>query len=213
VFSRYEVIGRAKQKVGFITQGPHPSVIKSPLPWTYVTSGDLPTDFDWRSVGGRSCVTRTANQNLPRACGCCWAVASTGGSQCLAETGMRSGGQWKHCWSPPQGPFRTASRSGPTARCRISTWRPRCCWTALERRRVWGTATGATTSWPTRTSTTTGSLTRHAPLIRQDSAHSIVMPASCAYPLLARRQAVDYSTWAEIPCNQRMCRDCDVEGA
>ena len=45
----------------------------SPLPYTYLKPKDLPSDFSWTNVNGRSFVTHSLNQHIPQYCGSCWA--------------------------------------------------------------------------------------------------------------------------------------------
>jgi cathepsin X len=45
-----------------------------PLPHTYIT--DLPNEFSWSNVNGKSYLTRVLNQHIPQYCGSCWAHAS-----------------------------------------------------------------------------------------------------------------------------------------
>lgn len=47
--------------------------VLSPLPHTYLSAADLPRDFRWDNVTGRSYITRSLNQHLPQWCGSCWA--------------------------------------------------------------------------------------------------------------------------------------------
>jgi cathepsin X len=51
-------------------------VIRTPKPHTYIKSEDLPENFDWRDVNGRSFVTSDQNQHIPVYCGSCWAFAA-----------------------------------------------------------------------------------------------------------------------------------------
>lgn len=44
-----------------------------PLPHTYIAEQDLPQDFHWGNVRGKSYLTRNRNQHLPQWCGSCWA--------------------------------------------------------------------------------------------------------------------------------------------
>jgi cathepsin X len=46
---------------------------KNPLPHTYITPHQLPDEFNWGSVNGRSYITRSLNQHIPQYCGSCWA--------------------------------------------------------------------------------------------------------------------------------------------
>jgi cathepsin X len=49
-----------------------PDVIKSPLPYTYISESELPRNFDWRHVNGKSYVTVDLNQHSPVYCGSCY---------------------------------------------------------------------------------------------------------------------------------------------
>lgn len=46
---------------------------RSPLPYTYINEDDLPDDFNWGNVDGKSYLTKTLNQHIPQYCGSCWA--------------------------------------------------------------------------------------------------------------------------------------------
>jgi cathepsin X len=45
----------------------------SPLPHEYVDDKDVPMDWDWGNVDGKSMLTKTLNQHIPQYCGSCWA--------------------------------------------------------------------------------------------------------------------------------------------
>eukprot|EP00980_Cylindrotheca_fusiformis_P030225 scaffold24559_cov274-Cylindrotheca_fusiformis.AAC.1 len=45
----------------------------SPLPHTYLAEEDLPANFNWGNVNGRSYLTHSLNQHIPQYCGSCWA--------------------------------------------------------------------------------------------------------------------------------------------
>jgi cathepsin X len=45
----------------------------SPLPFTYLSEKDLPDDFSWANVNGKSYLTKSLNQHIPQYCGSCWA--------------------------------------------------------------------------------------------------------------------------------------------
>lgn len=45
----------------------------SPLPFTYIAEKDLPDDFSWANVNGKSYLTKSLNQHIPQYCGSCWA--------------------------------------------------------------------------------------------------------------------------------------------
>ena len=47
-------------------------VVSTMLPSATLADLPLPTDFDWRDVGGVSYVTSDVNQHVPRYCGSCW---------------------------------------------------------------------------------------------------------------------------------------------
>mmetsp|Transcript_32143 Transcript_32143/g.67572 ORF Transcript_32143/g.67572 Transcript_32143/m.67572 type:complete len:361 (+) Transcript_32143:39-1121(+) len=52
------------------------SHIVSPLPYTYIPDEDLPKEWNWNDVDGKSCLTHQLNQHIPQYCGSCWAFAS-----------------------------------------------------------------------------------------------------------------------------------------
>jgi len=50
------------------------SHIISPLPHTYlVQKEDIPDNWDWNNVDGKSFLTKSLNQHIPQYCGSCWA--------------------------------------------------------------------------------------------------------------------------------------------
>eukprot|EP00163_Fabomonas_tropica_P024897 TRINITY_DN428_c0_g1_i1.p1 TRINITY_DN428_c0_g1~~TRINITY_DN428_c0_g1_i1.p1 ORF type:complete len:620 (-),score=195.54 TRINITY_DN428_c0_g1_i1:527-2386(-) len=53
-----------------------PCHVTSPLPHTYLSLADLPTNFDWRDKGA-NLVTVSRNQHMPQYCGSCWAFGTT----------------------------------------------------------------------------------------------------------------------------------------
>lgn len=56
---------------------PKSSIVKSPLPHTYLKPSDLPASYDIRSLNGKSLATDNRNQHIPQYCGSCWAHAAT----------------------------------------------------------------------------------------------------------------------------------------
>ena len=53
---------------------PKPSIVRSPLPHTYLK--ELPAAYDIRDINGRSLATDNRNQHIPQYCGSCWAHAA-----------------------------------------------------------------------------------------------------------------------------------------
>jgi cathepsin X len=49
------------------------SKVVSPLPHTYLDKDDLPENFSWDNVDGKSYLTKMLNQHIPHYCGSCWA--------------------------------------------------------------------------------------------------------------------------------------------
>ena len=50
--------------------------IVSPEPHTYLTKDDIPKEWDWNNVNGKSHLTHPLNQHIPQYCGSCWAHAA-----------------------------------------------------------------------------------------------------------------------------------------
>jgi cathepsin X len=60
-----------KSHPGVVHSAVRPSLIKSPMPHTYIK--DVPTSWDIRNINGRSLATINRNQHIPQYCGSCWA--------------------------------------------------------------------------------------------------------------------------------------------
>lgn len=43
---------------------------------SYLTKDDLPLEWNWNDINGKSCLTKQLNQHLPQYCGSCWAHAA-----------------------------------------------------------------------------------------------------------------------------------------
>jgi len=52
------------------------SHVVSPEPHTYLRDEDLPTEWNWGDIDGKSCLTHQLNQHIPQYCGSCWAHAA-----------------------------------------------------------------------------------------------------------------------------------------
>ena len=48
-------------------QRPKPSIVRSPLPHTYLKPADLPDSYDIRNLDGKSLATDNRNQHIPQA--------------------------------------------------------------------------------------------------------------------------------------------------
>ena len=49
---------------------PKPTLVKSPLPHTYLDMTALPASYDIRNMSGKSLATDNRNQHIPQYCGC-----------------------------------------------------------------------------------------------------------------------------------------------
>jgi len=56
---------------------PRKSVIKTPIPSTYIKPADLPASYDPRNVNGQDLTTAFFNQHIPQYCGSCWTFGTT----------------------------------------------------------------------------------------------------------------------------------------
>eukprot|EP00584_Thalassiosira_punctigera_P020838 CAMPEP_0172572806 /NCGR_PEP_ID=MMETSP1067-20121228/135869_1 /TAXON_ID=265564 ORGANISM="Thalassiosira punctigera, Strain Tpunct2005C2" /NCGR_SAMPLE_ID=MMETSP1067 /ASSEMBLY_ACC=CAM_ASM_000444 /LENGTH=332 /DNA_ID=CAMNT_0013365397 /DNA_START=87 /DNA_END=1082 /DNA_ORIENTATION=+ len=52
------------------------SHIVSPEPHIYLRDEDLPEEWNWNDIDGKSCLTHQLNQHIPQYCGSCWAHAA-----------------------------------------------------------------------------------------------------------------------------------------
>lgn len=52
-------------------------LIKSPLPWTYLSAFDLPRTWDWRNISGKNFISAARDERNPNYCGACWAHSAT----------------------------------------------------------------------------------------------------------------------------------------
>ncbi len=51
--------------------------VTKPRPWELLSSSEVPTEWDWRSVSGVNYLSFTRTQETPVWCGSCWALAAT----------------------------------------------------------------------------------------------------------------------------------------
>jgi cathepsin X len=52
------------------------SHVISPLPHTYLAEDDIPDNWSWDDINGKSYLTKMLNQHIPHYCGSCWAHAT-----------------------------------------------------------------------------------------------------------------------------------------
>lgn len=52
------------------------SHVVSPLPHTYLAEDDIPDNWNWDDINGKSYLTKMLNQHIPHYCGSCWAHAT-----------------------------------------------------------------------------------------------------------------------------------------
>jgi len=57
------------------------SNVVSPLPHTYLLKEDIPENWNWDNVDGKSYLTKMLNQHIPQYCGSCWAHGSVSSIQ------------------------------------------------------------------------------------------------------------------------------------
>ena len=156
----------SSRTVGWYVEAPRPwpSHVTSRMPHEYISPGDLPANYDWRSVNGRSLVSEVSNQFLPYPCGSCWAHASTGA---LTDRMI-------------------IATKGAQPIVRLSPQVLLDCGTDSQA----GGCEG-------------GSDILAYKFIQENG----ITDVTCS-PYMG----VEFTNWAEIPCPERMCRNCDTKG-
>ena len=65
-----------RNEIKFMEGHTKSSHVVSPLPHTYLAEDDIPDNWNWDNVGGKSYLTKMLNQHIPHYCGSCWAHAT-----------------------------------------------------------------------------------------------------------------------------------------